>query len=170
MDAQQIHDNLYYDERSAGGIVYRIEGEKTEWLLIKTLAKAQRPRLERGKKEGVVYKFPKGHLSTGEVLKQAALREVEEEGRIKSKIISKIGSNDYIIWDKISKKKIIKKVTFFLMEYLGESSLKYYDMEVVLDRQWLSYEEAKDKLAYDSEKVLLRKAKVKLEEILRRKK
>ena len=161
----QISNNLYYDERSAGGIVYKIEKDKALWLVVKYLSR----KSKNTHKHGVIYKFPKGHLKDDEVLKQAALREVEEEGRVKSKIVSKIGSNDYIIWDKIQKKKIIKKVTFFLMEYAGESNLKYYDTEVVLDRVWMSYEEATEKLAFDSEKVLLRKAKMRLEELLRAK-
>lgn len=149
-----IHDNLYYDERSAGGIVYKREGEKVLFLLIKTFA---------NKRRKTVFKFPKGHLNKDEVLKQAALREVEEEGRIKSKIVTKIGSNDYIIWDKLQKKKIIKKVTFFLMEYVEESNLKYFDSEVVLDRIWVDYGDALSKLAFDSEKILLKKAKVRLD-------
>lgn len=150
-----IHDNLYYDERSAGGIVFKKLGDKALFLLIKTFA---------NKRRKTVFKFPKGHLNNDEVLKQAALREVEEEGRVKSRVVTKIGSNDYIIWDKLQKKKIIKKVTFFLMEYVEESNLKYYDSEVVLDRVWVSFEDALGKLAYDSEKVLLRKAKIKLEQ------
>jgi ADP-ribose pyrophosphatase YjhB (NUDIX family) len=156
----KIHDNLYYDERSAGGIVYKIEQGKTWWLVVKYLSR--RPKRNTNK-FGAVFKFPKGHLKDGEVLKQAALREVEEEGRVKSKIISKIGSNDYNIWDKLQKRKIIKKVTFFLMEYQEESNLKYYDTEVVLERTWMDYEQATDKLAFDSEKVLLRKAKIQLD-------
>lgn len=161
---EKIHENLYYDERSAGGIVYRLENGKIVWLIIKTLSK----RINKNdNNRGVVYKFPKGHLAKNEVLKQAALREVEEEGRVKSKIISKVGSNDYIIWDKLNKRKIVKKVTFFLMEYLENSNLKYYDMEVVLDREWLHYEEASHRLAFDSEKILLKKAKMKLEEVLK---
>jgi len=158
MTIQQIHENLYYDERSAGGIVFKkIEG-KNRWLVIKTYGR------KRGK---VIYKFPKGHLKNGEVLKQAALREVEEEGKVKSRIISKLGSNDYIIWDRMQKRKIIKKVTFFLMEYAEESRLRYYDTEVVLDRLWLTEEEAAEKLAFDSEKVLLRKAGIRLKECLK---
>ena len=160
---EKVNDGLYYDERSAGGIVYKIENGHVFWLLIKTLSKKFKRMSERDRKE--VYKFPKGHLTENEVLKVAALREVEEEGRVKSKIVSKIGSNDYIIWDKVEKKKIVKKVTFFLMEYLGDSSLKYYDTEVVLERLWLPYEEATKILSYDSEKILLRKAKQKLEGI-----
>jgi len=154
-------EGLYYDERSAGGIVYRISEGRTMWLVIKTLS--QKFHRSEGKNRKEIFKFPKGHLSKDEVLKVAALREVEEEGRVKSKIVTKIGSNDYIIWDKLEKRKIIKKVTFFLMEFVEESRLKYYDNEIVLDRLWLSYEEAGKTLTYDSEKVLLRKAKQKLE-------
>jgi len=92
------------------GIVsaYRWKGKivktRETFLLIKTFA---------SKRRKTIFKFPKGHLNKDEVLKQAAMREVEEEGRIKSRIVAKIGSNDYIIWDKLKKKKIVKKVTFF---------------------------------------------------------
>jgi len=159
----KVKDNLYYDERSAGGLVYKTENGKTLWLVIKTISSVKRAG------EKAVFKFPKGHLQKNEFLKQAALREVEEEGQVKAIIVSKIGSNNYIIWDKLGKKKIIKKVTFFLMEYDGQSNLKYYDTEMVLDREWLSYEEACEKLAYDSEKVLLKRARVKLEEYFKEK-
>ena len=79
-EAIKIEDNLYYDERSAGGIVYRMENGKVKWLLIRTIS-----GYKSGKKKNPkpVYKFPKGHLKDNEFLKQAALREVEEEGRIK---------------------------------------------------------------------------------------
>ena len=146
----KINDNLYYDERSAGGIVCKKEANKILWLVVKTL--------NRGKKCKAVFKFPKGHLKTKEFLKQAALREVEEEGKIKAKIICKLGSNNYIIWDRETHKKIIKKVTFFLMEYVEPSRLKYYDTEMVVGQEWLTVDEALEKLAYDSEKVLLQKA------------
>ena len=163
--AIQIKDNLFYDERSAGGIVYKEDKGKILWLLIRTVSSY---KSAKKKIKGPVYKFPKGHLKEDEFLKQAALREVEEEGRIKANIITKIGSNNYILWDAENKKKIIKKVTFFLMEYAGPSSLKYYDSEMVIERDWYSFEEANEKLAYDSEKVLLKKAKMKLESILRK--
>jgi bis(5'-nucleosidyl)-tetraphosphatase len=160
-DAIKIKDNLYYDERSAGGIVFKQENGKIFWFVIKTVSfKASKKR-----RKFPVYKFPKGHLKNGEFLKQAALREVEEEGKIKAKIVTKIGSNDYILWDKLEKKKIIKKVTFFLMEYVSESNLKYFDQEMVVERGWFSFGEASEKLAFDSEKVLLDKAKKRLESL-----
>ena len=161
----KIDENLYYDERSAGGIVYKIENGRVYWLLVKTYAKKYQKGSMSGRK--LVYKFPKGHLMGNEVLKQAAQREVEEEGRVKTRIVSKIGSRDYILWDKTNFKKIIKKVTFFLMEYAGESNLKHFDMEMVLDRAWYTYEEAIEKLGYDFEKVLLSKARKSLEEMMK---
>jgi diadenosine hexaphosphate hydrolase (ATP-forming) len=162
-------ENLYYDERSAGGIVYKIVDGHIFWFVIKTLSKKNTNSLGR-KIRHTIYKFPKGHLDAGEVLKHAAIREVEEEGRIKAEIVDKIGSRDYLIWDEASNKKIIKKVTFFLMEYLGESSLKYYDDETVIGREWFTYEEAIKKLAYDFERSLLKKGRYKLEALLKAKK
>jgi bis(5'-nucleosidyl)-tetraphosphatase len=159
----KIKNGLYYDERSAGGIVFKQENGKIFWFIIKTITYNSAKK----RRKGPVYKFPKGHLKDGEFLKQAALREVEEEGRIKAKVISKIGSNDYVLWDKIEKKKIIKKVTFFLMEYAGESNLKYFDQEIVVERSWCSFEEASEKLAFDSETVLLDKAKKRLESLVK---
>ncbi len=160
----KIKDDLYYDERSAGGIVFKKDKEKILWLLIRTVSSY---KSAKKKQKSPVYKFPKGHLKENEFLKQAALREVEEEGRIKADIVAKIGSNNYILWDAENRKKIIKKVTFFLMEYVGQSNLKYYDSEMVIERDWYSFEEACEKLAYDSEKVLLKKAKNKLESLLK---
>jgi len=153
----KVKDGLFYDERSAGGIVFRHDLKNTLWLLIKTVSK--------DKYHKAVYKFPKGHLLRGEFLKAAALREVEEEGRVKAKIITKIGSNNYVLSDKIQHHKTVKRVTFFLMEYLSDSPLRHFDKEIVLDRQWLSFDEACTRLAYDSEKILLKKAKSKLESL-----
>jgi len=159
----------YFDERSAGGIVHKIIDNRVFWLVVKTLSR--RTVNHHGQKiRHVIYKFPKGHLKLNEVLKHAAIREVEEEGRIKANIVDKIGSRDYIIWDKISNKKIIKKVTFFLMEYEIDSDLKYYDTETVIGQEWLTYEEALKKLAYDFERNLLKKANSKLIALLKAKK
>ena len=164
---QKIEEGLY-DERSAGGLVYKIENNKILWLLIKTISGFKTDVRKIGKQKTTAYKFPKGHLKESEFLKTAALREVEEEGQVKAKIIDKLGSNNYIIWDREERKKIIKKVTFFLMEYAGQSNLKYYDTEVVLEREWYTVEEALKKLAYESEKTLLKKAKSRLDSLLRK--
>ncbi|MCL4384578.1 NUDIX domain-containing protein [Patescibacteria group bacterium] len=155
----KIKEDLYYDERSAGGIVFKRENGQVRWLLIKVMA-SSRYRNRHGQR--MVYKFPKGHLKSGEFLKTAALREAEEEGKVKAEIVAKIGSNNYVFYDKLKKRKIIKKVTFFLMEYRGQSDSRYTDAEMIVGREWLSYEQANLALAYDSEKVLLKKAKMRL--------
>jgi bis(5'-nucleosidyl)-tetraphosphatase len=162
------NNDLYYDERSAGGLVYKIENNKVFWLLIKTISNFKSGKNKKRERDGAIYKFPKGHLDKNEFLKQAALREVEEEGQVKAKIITKLGSNDYIIWDKEQRRKIIKKVTFFLMKYLEQSNLKHYDTEMVLERDWFSFGEASERLAYDSEKKLLKKAKVELTRLMKK--
>lgn len=149
-----------FDERSAGGIVYKTENGKFLWLVIKTTGSKK----FRGRE---TCKFPKGHLKTGEFLKQAALREVEEEGKVKAEVVCKLRSNDYIIWDRLTKKKLVKKVTFFLMKYLEESRLKFYDHEGVVGQEWLPYEEARKILAYESEKMLLDKARKRVEDLIK---
>ena len=161
----KIKDNLYYDERSAGGIVYKIENGRVWWLLIKVMPSS----LYRNKKRSnPVYKFPKGHLKANEFLKAAALREAEEEGKIKAEIVTKIGSNNYVFYDKLKKRKIIKKVTFFLIEYRSQSDSRYADQEIIVGREWMEYEAANHALAYDSERVLLQKARQNLNNILKR--
>ncbi len=148
-----------YDERSAGGIVFRKNDTKLEWLVVKTLALRTQSNIKLFKKPPrLLYKFPKGHVNPGEFLKETALREVEEEAWIVAKIHTKLGSNDYIIFDKPTAKKIVKKVTFFLMEFVGTSEKKHKDAEGVVGKEWLSVENAYKVLAYDSEKELLLKA------------
>lgn len=164
---QKIKDNLYYDERSAGGLVYKLENGKIYWLLIKVLTSGKYRGASSKIVKKTVYKFPKGHLQKGEFLKAAALREAEEEGKVKAEIVTKIGSNNYVFYDKIKRQKIIKKVTFFLMKYMGNSDIKYADAEIILERAWMEYNEALKAIAYDSEKILLKKAKQRLDQVLK---
>ena len=144
-----------FNEMSAGGIVIKKEKNQDRWLVIRSL----------NLKRKIVYKFPKGHLLKDEFLKKAAVIEVEEEGRVKVKILGKIGSRNYVTTDKGWGKKNIKRVTFFLMEYLGPSSLRHFDGEVILGREWLTFEETLEKLSYDEEKRLLRKAREKIDKL-----
>lgn len=159
-----------FDERSAGGIVYKIDNGRVKWLVIKTPSKKRYVRSSgttNDSNDWIIYKFPKGHLLQNEFLKTAAIREVEEEGQVKATVVGKIGSRNYVITDKIMSKKIVKRVTFFLMQYQEDSRLRHFDREGVLGRAWFGLEEAMEKLAYESEKGLLRKASEKLDKIAR---
>jgi len=141
-------------------VVFRGEGRNLRWLVIKT-------RNKKSKSRRPVFKLPKGHLDKGEFLKKAAVREVEEEGQVKAEVIDKIGSNNYIFADRENGKRIIKKVTFFLMKYLSPSSLRYRDVEEILAKVWLSTEEAIKRLDYRSEKVILKKARNRLDNLIK---
>ncbi len=149
-----------HNERSAGGVVCRGEGRGLRWLVIKTRNKKSRSRRP-------VFKLPKGHLDKGEFLKKAAVREVEEEGQVKAEVVDKIGSNNYIYADKESGKRIVKKVTFFLMKYLSPSPLRHRDAEEILAKVWLSTEEAIKRLDYKSEKIILKKARKRLGDLIK---
>ena len=150
-----------HNERSAGGVVFRGGGRSWHWLVIKT-------RNKKSKRRRPVFKLPKGHLDKAEFLKEAALREVEEEGQVKAEILSKIGSNNYIYTDRENGKKVIKKVTFFLMKYLSPSSLRYRDAEEIMAKVWLDTEEAIKRLDYKSEKIILKRARQRLDSLVRR--
>ena len=155
-----MKDN-YYDERSAGGLVFRIVDGQIKWLLIKVI-KIKKNKMAKAKRgvdnHNFIYKLPKGHLNPGEYLKKAALREVAEEAKVNARIIKKIGSNDYVFKDSITGEKLVKKVTFFLMEYVDKVANNYSDAERIVARVWLNTSWAIEKLAYQSEKQLIKKA------------
>lgn len=128
-------------EYSAGGVVYR--KSKGDWLLVK---------------HGGYHKWvlPKGLVEKGEDPQETALREVEEEGGVKAKLIAKIPQEVKYFYFQDGY-RIGKQVDFYLMEYQsGEIDNHDWEME---DACWLSYKEAIKKLAFDGEKEALKKAK-----------
>lgn len=126
-------------QTSAGGIVYKKEGNNILWLIT-----------QHSQHKGWV--FPKGLVgdhNTNESMETAALREVEEEGGVKAKIISKkpIITNYQYQW----KGTLIKKtVYYFLMEYLSGDP-KNHDWEM-MDAKFVKEKEVKKTLTYKSDK------------------
>lgn len=132
-------------QTSAGGIVYReVKNEKLKmknllWLIC-----------QHSEHKGWV--FPKGLVGDhekNESMEKAALREVEEEGGIKGKII-----NDQPIkvqysyqWNNVLVKKI---VYYFLMEYLSGDP-KNHDWEMS-EAKFVNADEVKRILTYPSDK------------------
>ncbi len=96
--------------------------------------------------------FPKGLIGDNvenESMESAALREVEEEGGVKAKIISNkpIITNYQYMWNDI----LIKKtVYYYLMEYISGDP-KNHDWEMS-DAKFMTEEEVKKILTYDSDK------------------
>lgn len=126
-------------EISAGGIVYKKEKDKVLWLIC-----------QHSQHKGWV--FPKGLVgdhARDEPMEEAALREVEEEGGVKARIITNkpIITNYQYKW----KGDLIKKtVYYFLMEYVSGDP-KNHDWEMS-DAKFVSENEVKKTLTYPSDK------------------
>ena len=125
-------------EFSAGGIVFNNKGQ----ILL--------TQHSQNKSWG----FPKGIIDPGQTTKEAALREVKEEGGVEAEIIDKVGYSKYVYtWEG---EKIFKVVTMFLMKYLS-GDIKDHDFEV-MDSGWFEPEEALKKLTFPNDKSLLKTA------------
>lgn len=125
-------------EFSAGGIVFNKEGR----VLITQHSQNNH------------WGFPKGHIEKGQTSKEAAIREVREEGGIEAEIIEKIGENKYFYT--FDGKKRFKVVVLFLMKYLS-GDIADHDFEVS-EAKWVSPEEALNILSFSTDKKLLQEA------------
>lgn len=129
---------------SAGGIVYKLV-TRHQSLVTKLWLICQHS-LHRG------WVFPKGLVGdqdSTEAVEQAALREVEEEGGIKTKVISNkpIITNYQYLWEG----KLIKKIVYyFLMEYVSGDP-KNHDWEMS-EAKFVTKEEVKKTLTYRNDK------------------
>lgn len=132
-------------QTSAGGIVFKknqnskIKDQKYLWLIC-----------QHSQHKGWV--FPKGLVGDAkenEAMEEAALREVEEEGGIKAKIINpKPVKTEYEYrWQG---KLIVKTVYYYLMEYVSGDP-KNHDWEMS-EAKFVTEEEIKNTLTYPSDK------------------
>jgi len=136
-------------ETSAGGIVFKRQNGKIFWLIC-----------QHSYHKGWV--FPKGLIGDkkeNEEAKEAALREVEEEGGVKAKIIDNnpVRVSYMYQWQdsphggKDGEKILVKKtVYYFLMEYLSGDP-KNHDWEVS-DAKFVLEDEVKKTLTYKADK------------------
>lgn len=125
---------------SAGGVVYKFDGENLKILLIAT-------------KNGKVWSLPKGLVEKNEDLKETALREIKEETGVNGKIIDEVGEISY--WFVIKNEKYFKKVKYFLVEYIGGDINPDWEVDIA---KWFTSEEALQKLTYKSDREILKKA------------
>lgn len=133
-------------EMSAGGIVYKKKGKKTLWLIT-----------QHSQHKGWV--FPKGLVGDeekNESPQQAALREVEEEGGIKAKIVNHqpVETHYTYRWPADTageEETLVKKTVFyFLMEYISGDPADH-DWEM-MDAKFVVAEEVIKTLTYESDK------------------
>lgn len=128
-------------EFSAGGVIFKKKGKEIYWLLINP-------------KDTDRWQFPKGLIEKGETSREAALREVEEEGAVKAKIIEKLTDLKlFYFWEG---KRIFKIVTYYLMEYLSDTG-NGHDGEIE-EAALFPHKEALEKLTFKNDKETLKKA------------
>jgi 8-oxo-dGTP pyrophosphatase MutT (NUDIX family) len=150
-------------EFSSGGVVFKSEGKKILWLVAASAQSKLYPK--------VVWRLPKGWIddeglypgpmASGRVradeksLQKSAIREVKEEGGVEAKVIKKVGTEKYFFTTP-EKEKILKFVTFYLMEWVSDFP-EGFDEETS-EVAWLPFEEAYRKLSYSGERKILKKA------------
>ena len=129
-------------ERSAGGVVVR--GEQAI-VIVPT---------RRGAQGQKVLALPKGHVDPGETPDQTAAREVREETGVEATLVEKLGDVRYFY--QRGGKRIFKRVTFYLFEYL-DGSLDDHDDEVE-EARWIPLSQAVSALSYDGEREMAERA------------
>ena len=102
--------------------------------------------------------FPKGHIEPGETEIQTAIREVKEETNIDVEVNEKYR----YVTEYSSKEDVMKEVVFFLAKNINNN--KQAQLEEVSEVKWFIFEEALDKITYDTSKEILMKLKKDLEE------
>lgn len=131
------------DEVSAGGVVYRRNGEAVEVVVCK----------DAGYHRWVL---PKGLVAKGETYEQAAVREVSEETGVKVRLVASLGEPEKYVY-MARGVRVFKRVYYFLMEYeSGTIDQHDHEMEEV---RWVSIDEALELLAYDGAKRMVRQAR-----------
>ena len=134
-------------EESAGAVIFRKEGKKPLFLLLRY------PFGSRSKE--AYWDLPKGHIEKGEKLKDTVKRETEEETGLKD--INFINGFEETIkyFFQWKGENVMKFVTFLLAETTTE---KITISEEHIGYKWLPYKEALNTLMFDNAKNVLKKA------------
>ena len=131
-------------EISAGGVVYRRDGDEIEVVL------ASR-RTRRGE---LAWGLAKGGIEEEESAEDAAVREVREETGLHAEIEASLGETRYFyVWEDV---RIRKTVHFFLMRHTG-GNIDDRDDEME-EIRWFPLERALKRAAYRGERDVLGRA------------
>ncbi len=129
-------------ETSAGGVVYRLQGGRPLYLLIRDSYKN--------------WGFPKGHIEEGEQPAAAAVREVAEETGLDD--VELRGEINTIDWYFRFRGRLIHKVChFFLMETSNTKTCPQRE-EGISACRWVTFEEADTRISYGNAREVLRRA------------
>jgi 8-oxo-dGTP pyrophosphatase MutT (NUDIX family) len=131
------------EEVSAGGVVFRRDGERTLFLLIRDSYRN--------------WGFPKGHVESGEGPEAAALREVGEETGLVSLALR--GPVETIDWEfRFRGRRIHKTCHFFLIE-TDDGRTAPLRAEGISACRWASFEQAEAMVSYENARAVLRSAR-----------
>jgi 8-oxo-dGTP pyrophosphatase MutT (NUDIX family) len=131
-------------EISAGGVMYRRDGDQIEVVL------ASR-RTRRGQ---LAWGLAKGGIEEDESMEAAAVREVREETGLVGEIEESLGETRYFyVWENV---RIRKTVHFFLMRHTG-GDIEDRDDEME-EIRWFPLERALKRAAYRGERDVLGRA------------
>jgi mutator protein MutT len=133
------------EQVSAGGVVYRRDGQRTEVALISVGPSGR-------------WQLPKGIVDPGETPEFTAVREVREEAGIETELLRLIETIEYW-YQRVQYGKRIryhKFVHFYLLQYQS-GDVANHDHEVEESR-WVSFEKALEMLAFKSERGVVEKA------------
>ncbi len=130
------------EQVSAGGVVYRARGRRTEVALISVGEESR-------------WQLPKGLVGRGESPEEAALREVREETGLECEIVAPLEVVEYWYFSKGGARRVRfhKRVHFFLMRYLSGETDDHDDE--VNEARWVEAENAARMLAFKGERKAL---------------
>ncbi len=135
-----------YFELEAGSITTKIEKGELKFLTV------YRVKMND-------YTLPKGHVEEKETLEDTSKRETLEETGHSIEIVDFIDSFEYKVKEKKNNKEfyIIRRVYYFLGDVVGEivEAENPDEKEGRTIPNWLSYEDALNKLTYDNDKNLI---------------
>ena len=130
------------EERSAGGVVYRMNGGRALYLLIRDSYKN--------------WGFPKGHLEIDEPPELAALREVKEETGLDDLALR--GEIETIDWYFRFRGRLIHKVChFYLMESAAAATSPQREEGITACR-WATMSDAMQAISYANARAVLERA------------
>jgi 8-oxo-dGTP pyrophosphatase MutT (NUDIX family) len=130
------------EERSAGGVVYRMDGGRALYLLIRDSYRN--------------WGFPKGHLETEEPPELAALREVQEETGLTDLALR--GEIETIDWYFRFRGRLIHKVCHFYLMESATTETNPQREEGITACRWATVADAMQCISYANARGVLERA------------